>query len=377
MGVRHSTIPRDIMSVATDRRIIELLVRIRMSLRRQRRDNSFYHRLAVTGRNPRAALEKELNGLFPPRSEWPTPGVRARRSAQERGRDAVAHALTNWLVSIWSTPRTTSPTWLRRLRRFVGNIRKRLAEWRPDSTLTPPEVYALLKKQSTEPGKSDTFRCVTVYPLEERILISLVARYFRQTTDSLMHPGSLAFRTQVPPLTHHDAVERLLEFRREMTSRPGARLWVAEVDIRGFFDVVSHDVARQAVSALMGRLPRELAVDERAFWILEAYLQSYSFNGYGRAQALERARRQERAGHAVEVPWPEDQLRALGQDTERMPIGIPQGGALSCFLANAVLDAADARFKQRFDLPGLPSMPSICVTSTTSFASQRRFRNAK
>ena len=67
----------------------------------------------------------------------------------------------------------------------------------------------------------------------------------------------------------------------------------------------------------------------------------HAFNMGGQSAALVQARRQQRAGHDVQVPWPEDALIALGVDIERERVGIPQGGALSCFLANAILDFAD------------------------------------
>lgn len=337
MGIRQHP-PLTLMSAATDRRIVSLLVRARMSLRRQRRDNSFYHRLAETGHNPRRALESELSQLLPPRRNWPRPGMAARKAAQEHGTDAVTTALVDWLVSQFGTPLASSPDWLKSLRRLVGNVRNRIHDWGSESTFTTPTVYALLKARAMEAGKPDTFRCLAVYNLSDRLVISIAARHLRQITDAAMHPGSLAFRTKSPPLTHHDAVERILQFRQDNES---AEKWVAEVDIRGFFDVVSHTVARRAVASLLDRLPPEKRPDPRALHILEAYLGSYAFNTIGHKKALEQARRQQRPGHDVEVPWPEVELKALGVDTARDLVGIPQGGALSCFLANAILDHAD------------------------------------
>lgn len=338
MGIQPSKTVTDIMSVATDRRILSLLVRARMSVRRQRRDNSFYHRLAANGRNPRAAVEAELVELFPPRREWPTPGQSARRRAERNGTDPVNGVLVDWLVSQFGKPSAAAPPWLKRLRRMVGAIRERLRSWQPDSKLAPPQIYALLKSRAVVSGQPDSFRCLAVYGLADRIVISIAARYFRQLTDEAMHPGSLAFRTTIPPLTHHDAVERLLHFRgdNELSEK-----WVAEVDIRGFFDVVSHGVARRAVERLLSRSPLGTQVDSRAMWILDAYLESYAFNMGGQSAALVQARRQQRVGHDVQVPWPADPLTALGVDIERERVGIPQGGALSCFLANAILDFAD------------------------------------
>lgn len=60
------------------------------------------------------------------------------------------------------------------------------------------------------------------------------------------------------------------------------------MDICGFFDVVSHDVARRAVSRLLERVPAEQQPDSRALSILDVYLDSYAFNMGGRDQAPER-----------------------------------------------------------------------------------------
>lgn len=165
-----------------------------------------------------------------------------------------------------------------------------------------------------------------MYGLSDRLVISVAARHLREVTDSTMHPGSLAFRTKSPPLTHHDAVERILRFRERHESKDK---WAAEVGIRGFFDVVSHDIARRAVTRIVNRLPVEERPDPRALSILEAYLRSYSFNMVGRELALARARNQQREGHGVDVPWPAAELRALGVTIDRDPVGIPQGGALT------------------------------------------------
>lgn len=338
MGIRQLTHQRTLLSAATDRRILTLLPRARMSLRRQRRDNSFYHRLAETGRNPRVALESDLADLLPARREWPRPGTAARNAARTNGLDAVSIALVDWLLSNFSTPRRSSPAWLKRLRKFVGSVRTRIRDWGPESKFESPKVYALLKSRATDAGKADSFRGLAVYGLSDRLVISIAARHLREVTDAIMHPGSLAFRTQSPTLTHHDAVEHILRFRDQYES---SEKWVAEVDIRGFFDVVSHDVARRAVSHLLETLPAEQRPDSRALSILDVYLDSYAFNMGGRDQAFDQARKQQRQGHGVDVPWPDAELRALGVDVKRERVGIPQGGALSCFLANAILDQAD------------------------------------
>ena len=252
MGIRPHNVPSSMMSVATDRRILGLLVRARMSLRRQRRNTIFYHRLARTGRNPRIDLEDELSALFPPRRAWPRPGLPARRAAHARGLDPLSIALVDWLLTNISKPKRESPDWLRRLRRFVGSVRGRIRHWAHDASFQKPQIYALLKTRAVEGGQPDSFRCLATYTLHDRIVISIASRYLREISDNVMHPGSFAFRTQSPNVTHHSAVELMMRFRRHHCRKP---LWVAEVDIRGFFDVVEHHVALDAVISLLETLP--------------------------------------------------------------------------------------------------------------------------
>ena len=64
--------------------------------------------------------------------------------------------------------------------------------------------------------------------------------------------------------------------------------------------------------------------------------------GSGRYQATDvRSRRASRSAGPRRSTVARGELKALGVDTERDLVRIPQGGALSCFLANAILDHPD------------------------------------
>ena len=342
MGIAQDPLRNGILSVATDRHIVELLVRMRMGVRRKRRDFGFYERLGKTKKPHRITpVATTLATLLPPRNDWPRPAAKTRQAASIRGKDATAQLLVKWILSRWGTPRTESPDWLMELRRFSGRIRHRLATWDASAELASPETFIKLKTFAKEKGEADEYRGLAVYSVEDRLVVSLAARYWRLRTDDLMHSGSVAFRTAVPPKTHHSAVSEILAFRRSLMKLGLDEIWVSEVDIRGFFDVISIVAARRAVEKLAARLPPELKPDIRAVGILNAFLESYSFNKVGQPQAIELAKHKKRVGFGIAVPWPEAQLKALGVDTSTESVGIPQGGALSCFLANAVLDQAD------------------------------------
>jgi hypothetical protein len=323
------------MSCATDRRILGLLVRIRMRGRRCRRTEEFFRRLTAAGRWD-AGADGLLERMLPPRRDWPRPGQHQRNQGNDDGRDALADTLVAWVLAQLSTPYKESPPWLRELRPFIGGVRERLRTWTGHERFAPPQIIVQTKELGTRFGEPDKFRCLAQFCLEDQITISCVARYFRELVDDSLDAAALAFRTQAPPWTHHDAVDQILQFRQQH----GGDLWVSEVDIRGFFDSLSHRCAIDAVSNLLGRVGCG-AVDGRAMLALRAYLESYSFNLFGRGRALELAQRWRRQGHPVEVPWPEEELSSLGVRIETEEVGVPQGGSLSCFLANAVLDSAD------------------------------------
>ena len=72
--------------------------------------------------------------------------------------------------------------------------------------------------------------------------------------------------------------------------------------------------------------------------ILRAYLDCYSFP----YNVLEVALPVWRATHPkAEAPWPAESLTQYHTDPRSRRLGVPQGGALSCIIANLVLDSAD------------------------------------
>jgi hypothetical protein len=264
-----------------------------------------------------------------------------RRTAQSDGNDPMVSVLTDHLLRQWSTPNRQAPGWLIRIRRFAAGIRRDILANAWKLKFAPPRVVASFKSRNEASGTC-LFRALAQFELRDSIISSCVAFYFRRATDHVFDADSLAFRapsTGLPP-THHDAAARLIEFRQQQTKAP----WVAEVDIRGFFDTVGHDSVRSAIVMLERKLGTPF--DVRAKAILEAYLACYSFNLYARpiarAHAEKEAHRSSKDCEGVDISWPDAELQALGRNTRLEPIGVPQGGALSCFIANAVLDSADA-----------------------------------
>lgn len=341
--------------VASDRRIVTLLVRARLREASARRESVFYERIADDERTPGRRTRLQL--LLPPRRHWPRPHPKQRKRLAAQGVDARAIALSDWIMRQWGIPKHAAPDWLNRLRPFVGRIRSRLAKWTPSQPLPSPRVFAVPKEWGRAEGSPDYFRCLSCFDLETGILVSLVAKYFSIQTDHLFGDEVLAFRLprDGSVLDHHTAVQTIREFRSRTAPSRRKPLWATEADIRGFFDCVSHDVARAAVYDLVAQVGGRF--DPRALWFLEAYLGAYTFNKYGRSEALRDAHeRFARSGHPVRDKWPEQAhaLEELGVSIETAAVGIPQGGALSAYLANAILRSADQAV-----LKALPSSRSL------------------
>ena len=128
------------------------------------------------------------------------------------------------------------------------------------------------------------YRVLAPYALRDAIADSVFASYVRQLVDSRLDEHCYAFRlpSGKTPITHHDAVSDLRDFAAEHDT---SRLWVAECDIRGFFDSVSHDVTRRELFTLLAEVGAPS--DSRPLEFLESFFAGYDYRG-ARQKATER-----------------------------------------------------------------------------------------
>ena len=126
------------------------------------------------------------------------------------------------------------------------------------------------------------------------------------------------------------AVKALIDYRMD---HKGETLWVAECDIRKFFDVIDHRVAWRA----FGRLARGGKVDSLAKKAVKGYLAAYTSTEtlLKGCKPKCRTKCEEYVGKIRE---------ALGERIGE--VGVPQGGAISMLIANWVLDMADRRVER-------------------------------
>ena len=100
--------------------------------------------------------------------------------------------------------------------------------------------------------------------LADRVILSRMTAYVRDRLEGVLSDRCYSFRRD-RDVTHQLAVKRLQEFRERF---PAESLFVAECDIKKFFDSISHEVVR--------RRWRNVGFEDAAGKVLEAYLGVYA-----------------------------------------------------------------------------------------------------
>src|ERR1041385_5283884 len=317
--------------------IIAELCKERVKIAKQRSDKLFFYRIATDDQYEDAHTKetKRIFSLFPPRRFW-----HCYRPRQRGTKPSTALNFESLIAAVRMLKRhSQNEKWAQNLDKIVGKIRDRVLSESGGFSFSKPKIVPLAK----EP-RGHQFRPLAVFDnLEDKIIDRLTARYFRESLDSALLKSCFAFRCRrgrtLPPTTHL-ALNKLLRLNKQHRKKG---LYVAECDIKGFFDCVSHEVARRSLQELIAdkrksRKKQNFTIDSRALIIFESYLKAYSFPLNVIKEALPKVRLN---NGKANFKWPKDDLKILHRGKRLNAIGVPQGGALSCFIANAVLHSAD------------------------------------
>ena len=320
----------------TDRHIIKILCRLRAEVAKKRHDQHFLYNLSKAAQEPgkdESPDEKRLCQLLPPRRQWERPKYSERKHKSTVQANALAIERT--VNRKRRASNSQQEPWLLELNRFIENVKQK-ALHEQSYRMAEPRIHPVKKEHSNE---NHEYRPIAIYGLVDRIIGGQCARYLREVFDEDFLDCSYAFRVkkhQGRCIAHHHAVEELIQYRTNYFNQP---LWVAECDIKGFFDCVHHDEARNGLERALQRVESNgRRVDLRAIEIFESYLQSYSFTQVAISKADEYFKTKDPKGHLKNV---ESDLSEFWREPTLEPIGIPQGGALSCLIANLMLDEAD------------------------------------
>ena len=313
--------------VFSEEELIGLLARQRAAAAKSRHDEQFLRNLSRSAKPPSA--KGEIDKCFPPRRLW----LRSPRTRRQ-GRSSLnlnAYDLSRTVSTLLRSAEHQNDDWALRISHLLAQLRMRgLAS--AAATIDSPKV--LPKEKGPH-----TYRAISNYALNDRVIIGQCAKYLRHCFDSGFLECSYAFRTARPHQNapqHHDAVKALIAYRKQFSGKP---LWVAECDIRGFFDCVDHEIAKTCFQEGIKRASQQgITVDKRAASIFYSFLRSYTFSTVAAPQAQEWFNKHDRLGI---LKWPEEALTKIHADLNNCVIGIPQGGAISCLIANLMLHSAD------------------------------------
>lgn len=322
----------------SEREIIKILCKKRALAAKKIHDSHFLRNISPGAMDPHRSSLKKIYDLFPPRKEW------IRLNLQERNRrqthsveiNAIQLERTIFRAKKRYRSKTHQPSWLVKLDSFVSDLKNSALNLSSGYYIPKPTIYPIPKDK-----KRLEFRPISSFELKDLIIISQYSKYLTNCFDQLFLDCSYAFRSNINSsiiFNHHKAVRDIMRFN---ASR-GDSIFVAECDIKKFYDCVNHRVLMEKFKSLVSRAKKDLSleVDFRAVNMFELYLNCFSFN----RDVVEREEEiLSTAGFRNgKIPWvPKEELLSVGSNPDLDEIGVPQGGALSCLIANIILDSVD------------------------------------
>lgn len=312
----------------SDEKIINALIKVRISKARERHNLQFYKNINSEAKNPNSITDS-VDTLFPPRNRWYRPTLKERWNKSSF--EINAFALRKTVFSKIKNIAYPEECWIKELVSFMNDVRKAALQ-NPGYKISEPRITPIKKER-----KGNTYRAIAVYRLHDSILIGLTGQYLRDVTDRLFLKCAYAFRAKSENTpTHHTAVADLIGYLEKYEGKP---LYVAECDIKKFFDTVHHQKAIDSLFEIDKRLNDSGGyIDSRAIGIFKSFLNSYSFE----KTALKKGQQWlDAKGIKGEILWIKEDLEKIYGNLSEEPVGVPQGGAISTIIANLLLDKAD------------------------------------
>ena len=314
--------------------LLRLLCRWRAKLSRQRDSVQRLSACVRDGVDPVRAIPDTVAGLLPSRRTWLRMG-RPERLRQGEVRALEVAIFRSALRDLARPPREW-PLWVRNFKSLVEDVgRLRMSE---RVCFHPPRLHLIPK------GKGSARRCLASFDhVPDRLLLSCAAGYLRSLFDGLMDDCSFAFRKD-GAYSYRTAIDEVVRYRRRFAGR---RIYVAECDIQSFFDVIDHRVVETAYDGFVQQLEPSRRPDPELRRILRGYLDAFTSRGN---LAVSEDPRVVPLRHLVK-PLEETDVGRFhpGQRLADLPLGIPQGGALSPLIANLVLHSADRAVRSSGD----------------------------
>lgn len=323
----------------SDKELIKILCKKRIKESKKGHDKHFLRNISSSAKSPHQNIKKEIFSFFPPRSLW----VRLKKDEREKLSFNTSNINAIQLEkTIWREIKRCKkfdrpyPDWLENLFKYIDEIQHSVFEIDKKYQFSSPRVIPILKD-----AKENTYRPLAVYLPNDHLIIGQIAKYLTFCFDPLFSDSSYAFRTSNnsdKKFNHHIAVEDIIRFKNKLD----CSLFVAECDISKFYDCVNHDIVFKLFKCLVLEAKQKLNIDidPIALHFFDSYLISFAFNHNIIKQ--EKYILQKANIFKGTIPWVKDEdLLAVNSDPVNDRIGVPQGGAISCLIANILLNHVD------------------------------------
>lgn len=283
-----------------------------------------------------------LQNLLPSRRKW------AKLNKHER-KDLYKDNLIRNEVRIYKTYKREDSRfrkgedverWYKDLIKFCDKVRNQIEEIHVNKyAIQNPTINGIKKKVK---NGVTIYRPIAVYGIEDRIITSLVSKYLITTFDSYFFDCSYAFRSAKDGeevRNHHDTISQIFKYKKR-----NKRVWVSECDIEKFFDSVNHEHILKVLDDFILKLESDgVKIDKKARNIFVSYLKSFAFNKdvYPLNHNEEWFKDNNLAVGIFE--WVEKKLvqKHGANYVSNKRIGVPQGNAISCLIANLIMHNVD------------------------------------
>jgi len=309
-------------------------------------------------------IDEELKELMPTRSQWLKTNKSKRfiRSIDYTNKQQIPRTALQFRNLKYTIRKHRAATperdYIIRLNKYIDHI-KSICRGETDFSFSKPLIIPKFK------GETETeiiYRPISKYDtLDDKIMLNITNQYLSMIFDKFFHNEIFSYRIkrnykgQTKITSQHDAIRSVKDYLEKNRDK---EIFVAECDIRKFFDILNHMVIKEEFEELIGKFDGSEHVSN----LFNSYIDSYSYaedvaaknndNAYwNRYRINPRKRHKTRKFDWVDADsfiqnniytteeWEKDQNR----------IGTPQGGSLSLLISNMVLNSVDKVFMDNPD----------------------------
>jgi hypothetical protein len=303
-------------------------------------------------------IDEELKKIMPSRSEWLRVN-KAKRfiyNTADNTKQQIPRSILQ-LKSLLYTIRKHSEIspdipYIKNLNNYIAHI-KGICNGSKDFSFSKPAIIPKLKEEN---DTEMIYRPISKYDsLDNKVMLNLTNQYLSMLFESYFHEDILSYRIrriykgERKITDQHDAIKSIKKYLKDNKEKD---IYVAECDIRKFFDILNHNIIKKEFSELMNNFTD---IDTKQITrLFYSYVDSYSYitdvaNKNSDKEYWNRYRINPRKYHKTrKFDWVNidsflnnDIYTKEEWDNECRQIGTPQGGAISLLISNIVLNSVD------------------------------------